>query len=109
MTTRRLFLIFSLAFFLLIGFRIIQDAKAVQYLKNCQEVEPGMTVAQAELIMGDQDGANHRVTDNALKYATPMFARTGTVIYFDPQSKTVTEVICGDTKWSGYNGAILNK
>lgn len=78
-----------------------KNDRAQQDLVNCKRVEPGMTVEQAERIMGDEDGSNHSVGNGKLQYIIPSFARTGTTIYFNSETSLVTEVICGDQKWSG--------
>jgi hypothetical protein len=85
-----------------IALEINKNSRAQQYLVNCKRVEPGMTVKQAEKIMGDEDGSDHSVGKGELQYITPPFARTGTTIYFNPEADLVTEVICSDQKWSGF-------
>lgn len=82
--------------------KVRKDNRAQSYLVNCKKVEAGMTVKQAEKIMGDEDGSDHAVDNGELQYITPSFARTGTTIYFNPEAGIVTEVICGDQKWSGF-------
>jgi hypothetical protein len=63
-----------------IAVKVSKDNRAQQYLVNCKRVEPGMTVKQAEKIMGDEDGSDHFVSKGELQYITPSFARTGTTI-----------------------------
>lgn len=82
--------------------KVRKDRRAQRYLVNCKAVAPGMTVKQAERIMGDNDGSDHLTRLGALEYISPSFARTGTIIYFNPEADLVTEVICGDQKWSGF-------
>jgi hypothetical protein len=87
---------------IVIAIKVSKNSRAQHYLVNCKRVEPGMTVKQAERIMGDEDGSDHSVGKGELQYITPSFARTGTIIYFNPEADLVTEVICGDQKWSGF-------
>lgn len=84
-----------------IALKVQKDRRAQRYLVNCKRVEPGMTFRQAEKIMGDDEGSDHTTARGELQYITPSFARTGTTIYFNPETEIVTEIICGDQKWSG--------
>ncbi|WP_151085986.1 hypothetical protein [Hymenobacter baengnokdamensis] len=84
MTAKNIFLALVGVGVLVLCFKFYQNVSAVQYLKKCQLVQPGMTVEQAERIMDDRDGTHHVIADGSLEYDVPLFARTGTTIYFDP-------------------------
>ncbi len=82
---------------------------AADYLKNCESVREGMTLLEAQKIMGDiqvnEENCKSKVwtyqigdTDRVyyLTYPTKFGASTGTEIYFDPNSLIVTKVVCGE-------------
>ena len=97
-----------------IAFDVVRQEKdAKQYLANCENVRPGMTLDEAKKVMGDYDyhlranrseiwaypisGSNDvlpRKTGYYLTYPVVFGASSGTEIHFDPITQKVINVGC---------------
>ena len=98
-----------------IAFDVVRQEKdAKQYLANCENVRPGMTLDEAKKVMGDYyhlranrseiwtypiSGSNDvllRKSGYYLTYPVVFGASSGTEIHFDPITQKVIGVVCDE-------------
>jgi hypothetical protein len=86
-----------------LGVLVNKDNRAVQYISKCKRVEPGMTLEQAKRIMGGHEGDYQMRNKGQIEYIHPLFAQEGTFIVFNSDTNIVTEVVCGNRWYSGFD------
>jgi len=83
------------------------ESAAKKFRNHCEEIKPGMTLQELKIAMGDDYNSEYRSeifieSGNSpsnryyLRYPSAYGASMQTDIYFDPLTKIVTDVHCGD-------------